>query len=186
MNLGKNEMEERVKFSKVLRLGTLALLLACQVPLVRGDTGKQKGAQLLTERNSKLAYLLSRIVLKQKAGNTNDTGSFLVKLFEVPRGEECDVEGSACEGLDLLVSVASLDLQGDKALYQVKGLAKWEFLEWSKYAEYDSPEYFTSFKVSVETRDGKPLAECGNAPPGKSKAIIFDVNPWKVKCRYSD
>jgi hypothetical protein len=180
-----DSLRPKHRFRRV-RAGAFTLLLSSVCSLA--VSGAASGAQghLHTERNSKLSYLLSRIVLKETAGSSNDTGQYFVKLFELPRGEECDVEGSQCEGFDLLISVSSLDLLGDKTLFQFGKLARWEFLGWSSYAEYDAAGYFTSFKVSVQTRDGKPLRECGHRESVERSVIKVEVNPWEIKCAYVD
>jgi|GEM_PF-2391611 hypothetical protein len=187
MYLAKSRGKGVVKIIfRVWRVGVCLFLLVASCSPAKSGASKGKKGNLLIERNSELSMLLSRIVLKEKAGTTNETGQYLVKLFEVPRGEECDVGGSLCEGIDLVISVSSLDLNGDKAVYRVQNLANWDFKAWKTYAEYDSPEYFTSFEVSVESRDGKPLAECERAPSGRTGTILFRVNPWKVTCAYSN
>jgi len=161
-------------------------LLLCLCSPALGAAKKVGSGHLVSERNTDLSYLLSRLILQQTAGTTHETGAYKVKIFQVSRGEECDVEGDMCDGFDLVISVSSLDLYGDKALYQVKGLKSWKFEGWTKYADYDSPEYSTSFRVSIVTGDGKPIKGCGKPPAGKNQAILLSVNPWKISCEYSD
>jgi hypothetical protein len=174
------------KYIRVFHSCVLLFLLIGLSSSAYARARKEKSGHLVAERNSELSYLLSRLVLQQTAGDTDATGAYLVKIFDVSRGEECDVQGEMCEGFDLVISVTSLDILGDKALYQVKGLKNWKFAGWKTYADYDEPGYSTSFRVSVETRDGKPIRECGKPLPGKNQTILLSVNPWKISCEYSD
>lgn len=137
---------------------------------------------ITAERNTELSGLVGRLELVSTAGADRGSGQYLVRIFRVPIGEECDVPTDLCRGSDLLVSVASLDLYGDHALYRFTGLERWEFRGWESYAEFDNREHFTSFRVAITTRDGGEFRGCGGGAAPSESGILVRVNPWEVAC----
>lgn len=187
MCLVRTRGENLVLNAIVFRLATVVMLLLISCFTIGlGAAGKGKGSHLVSERNTELSDLLSRLELLESAGTGHLTGQYFVKLYEVSRGEECDSESDLCEGTDLLISVRSPDLFGDRALYRVKGLSKWRFKGWTQYAQVDGPEHYTSFTVFLQTRDGRPIPECGKAKPDGENSVTIQVNPWKIRCNYGE
>ena len=172
----------RVRRVQAALATTTLLLYLLQIgpQILAGDTGKH----VRSEFNTQDSDLMSRLHLRETAGFEHGTGQYFVKLFVVPRGEECDVDGTLCEGRDLFISVSSPDLGGDHALSRISGMQDWDFVKWRSFAEYDAPEYFTSFDVTITMRPGQMLSECKGARPGGSRTVSFRVSPWKLTCEY--
>ncbi len=170
----------------LLRPAIVAAMLLGLMGTLLSEGGTQSGKGLVTtERNSRSSDFVYRLGLVSTAGTDAKTGAFFIKIYRLPQGSECDTGGASCKGVDLIVSIASLDLGGDNALYRITGLANWDFVGWKGYAEYDAPEYSTSFTVKVSMKPGKTLSECQSGPSRSGDRVTFSVNPWKLTCEMS-
>lgn len=180
---------KRMRLKMKISLSSLGIVLAAIVAttvVLFGDGLPKEGKDLITsEKNTALSELIYGLNLVSTAGTDAKTGAFFLKVYRVPQGGECDTNSDRCKGVDLLVSAASLDLDGDNALYRIGGLSNWEFVEWKKYAEFDSPESTTSFTVKVSLKAGKTLSQCRKTASNAGDYVTFAVNPWKISCEFA-